>query len=83
MALYIQMVDEGDLVTYGFSLSTEDALKILKVQYEVDTLLPSMEGTVHLSDDNILVVNYKNGSSGYGSVFTDYKKVCEQIKSQL
>lgn len=83
MALYIQMFDEGDLVNYGFNLSLGDALKILKVQYEIETVLSSMDGKVFLSDDNILVVHYKNGSSGYGSVFTDYEKVCKQIKSQL
>ncbi len=83
MELYIQMFDEGDLVNYRFSLSVEDALKILKVQYEMEMVLSSMDGKVFLSDGNILVVHYKNGSSGYGSVFTDYEKVCVQIKNQL
>ncbi|WP_281560830.1 hypothetical protein [Thalassomonas sp. RHCl1] len=83
MSLYLTMFDDGDEVEYGLTFSKSDAEKILEVELEDVIELTSIGGSVRLTDNNILVVHYKNGSRGHGSIYTDYFKVCDQINEQL
>lgn len=83
MSVHIKMLDEGDGVTYGLSFSLSDCHKILEAQFELVIDTPSIGGSCVLKGENILAISYKNGSSGHGSIYTDYSEVCDQIHEQL
>jgi len=77
-----KLFDPGDGVTYSLIFSKEDANTILSADKGELINLPSISGNLFIRDNEAAFM-YKNGAFGMGSIFTDYRELCSQIKSTL
>ncbi len=77
-----KLYDKGDGITYDLSFSPEDAKNILCSPAGKNIKLPSIVGSICL-EGNTAGITYKNGSSGHGTIFSDYEKLCDQVRQGL
>jgi hypothetical protein len=77
-----KLFDPGDGVTYSLIFSKEDANTILSADEGESINLPSIGGNLFIRGNEAAFM-YKNGASGMGSIFTDYRELCAQISSTL
>lgn len=67
--MWIKIFDDGDGCTYTLDISVEDALKIYNMQilHKDCVELPSIGGHAALSNGDVIIM-YKNGATGLGSI---------------
>lgn len=73
-----KLFDDGDNVTYTLLFSNEDAERILCLSENQQVELPSIEGSIMIKKSKASII-YKNGRSEHGTIYTDYKKLRQQL----
>lgn len=77
-----KLFDHDDGLTYTLTFSSEDAMAIISAPTGQTIKLPSIGGNI-LIKSNKAAIMYKNGSSGLGSIFSDYSNLCSQLRNGL
>ncbi len=76
------LFDPEDSVTYSLIFSREDAELIISMVDGQHNELSSIDGSI-IIDKNKACLMYGNGVSQWGSIFTDYSKLCTQLSIKL